>query len=153
MKSRIILLILSLVFATATIYAQDNKTAILGAWKCLHINDSLVLAEIDALKLNAKKDEDKMAGAFLEMMVDMMKEKFPGAVLVLEKDGTFKMKSKNNKGKEIEEKGTYTIAGDVLTMNAEEGDKGLPYKIVTANGKELALMMEQFKLIITFTKL
>lgn len=145
------LVVLSLFFTTATM-AQDNKAAVLGTWKCLYINDSLVIADIDALKQNAKTDDEKMAGAMLEMMVDMMKEKFPGAMLTIEKNGRFKMKSKGNKGKEAVEEGTYTIEGDVFTMRNGDSEKGAPFKIIAANGKELSLMMEQFKLIMTFVK-
>lgn len=153
MKLRITALMLSLVFATATLNAQDYKTAIVGKWKCTEVNDSLAMAEGMRMLAEAKNFEDSLMAGFVAVVPAMMVELCPSASMEITANGKLKTASTNAKGRKNEETATYKLKGNVMTVTMDaDGSKPVPYTIVSVTDKKLVVTISELMVTMTYEK-
>lgn len=153
MKSRIALLILSLVFSTVATQAQDYKTAIVGTWKCTEVDDSIAVAKARSMMAEAKNFGDSLAAGFVGVFPEMMKEMCPTTTIVIGANGKMKTSTINAKGADKVESATYKLKGNVMMVTLEgKGSTPVAYTIVSVTDKQMVLRISELMVTMTYAK-
>lgn len=154
MKLRISIFTLA-VFFSLNLLAQDYKTAVIGTWKVVAINDSLAAKSYAKRIAEAKTDEDKfLQEESIDILMKSVKEGLGGSILTLDSKGELTMTVKAENGKNETVNAPYKLNDNLIIVHDQELGKDEHFGIITSidNKRMIVRMEELFDVIVIYER-